>query len=82
MDQNEYISIKTTKKMLGVSSQTLRNWDKEGKIHSVRAGNGTGNRMYNKKDVRSLVGVHLLLKEKQKIAYCCVSSKKQIDDLE
>ena len=31
----EYYSSKTVTQMLGVTAQTLRNWDKENKLHII-----------------------------------------------
>ena len=68
-------------KALGVTSATLRRWDKEGKIEVIR-GNGT-QRLYK-------VGKFLsngdrnapVITQKESICYCRVSSAKQKDDLQ
>lgn len=75
----EYISTKTARKILGVTTQTLRNWDAEGKINTIRSASGL--RLYSSNDINHLCDT-LNLEPKKKIAYCRVSSKKQIDDLE
>lgn len=36
MIEEKYLSIKETAKLLGVSSPTLRNWDKEGTLVAYR----------------------------------------------
>ena len=77
---NAYINTTETKNILRVTPQTLRTWAKENKIRSIRT--PTNQRMYHKQDVYDLVGVHLDNKEKKKIIYCRVSSKKQVEDLE
>ena len=82
MQNDQYLSVKRTRELLGVSSQTLRNWDAEGKIRSARPQPGSGHRMYNKQDVLNITGGPLPAEEKQKVAYCRVSSKKQKDDLD
>lgn len=46
---NNLITIKKTAKMLGVSTQTLRRWDKSGRLISVRGKNNY--RYYNKEDI-------------------------------
>ena len=81
MNDEQYVSVKTAKQILGVSSQTLRNWDREGKVRTTRNNGGSGHRLFNKKDICSLTSVNFLVKEKRKIAYCRVSSQKQSDDL-
>ncbi len=36
MGQTNYLTIKKTAKLLGVTPQTLRNWDKSGKLKALR----------------------------------------------
>lgn len=78
-DYNSYIHIREARKLLGVSTQTLHNWDKAGKIRTTRL--PTGARLYHKEDVYHILGVDTAPPPKQKIIYCRVSSKKQEDDL-
>lgn len=47
---NNLITIKKTAKILGVSTQTLRRWDKSGRLTSVRGKNNY--RYYKKEDVK------------------------------
>ena len=49
----ELLTIKQAAKILNVSTQTLRRWDKEGILKAVRVGNrkGVGDRRYRKKDI-------------------------------
>ena len=47
---NNLLTIGKTAKLLGVSIDTLRRWDKSGKFSSVRISSG-GNRYYRKSDV-------------------------------
>lgn len=73
-----YYSIAEMSKKLNVSAQTLRNWDKNGKLkphHTTHS----GYRYYSKEQLNKILGV----KEKPKkiIGYCRVSSHKQKDDL-
>lgn len=77
---SEYFSVKETKEILKVTSKTLREWDKKSKIRTTR--HTSGQRMYYKEDVYNIAGINIPIKNKQKIAYCRVSSQKQIDDLE
>jgi predicted site-specific integrase-resolvase len=78
----EYLSIKESRKLLGVTTPTLRNWAKTNKIRYVET--PTGRKLYNKQDVFNIVNCSQVQKpqKKRKIAYCRVSSKKQSDDLE
>jgi len=76
----EYISIKETRKILGVTTETLRQWNKTGKVRAVKS--PSGRRLYNKKDIYNIANRNLPNKQIRKIAYCRVSSKKQNDDLE
>lgn len=77
---NEYLSSKETRQLLGVTLDTLRSWDKAGRINTIRTPSGF--RMYSKKDVYGILGIRISSEEKRKIAYCRVSSKKQEGDLE
>jgi excisionase family DNA binding protein len=53
----ELLSIKQAAKILNVSTQTLRRWDKEGILKAVRVGNrkGVGDRRYRKKDIEAYI---------------------------
>lgn len=66
--------LKTNKaaKLLGVHPNTLRNWDRENKIKTMRT--PKGHRLYN---INSLV-----CKAKDKVIYARVSSASQKDDLQ
>lgn len=76
----EYISTKEARLLLGVSIDTLRSWDEQGKIDTIRTPSGF--RKYNKQDVYNILGWTLPVTKKKKIAYCRVTSKNQQDDLE
>jgi len=75
-----YVSTKTARKILGVTTPTLVNWSKKGKIGFVISPSGT--RLYCSKDIFNITGKPVSSEEKQKICYCRVSSKKQMDDFE
>ena len=77
---NEYLSTTETKNILKVTPQTLRDWASKDKIRSIRT--PSGQRHYNKEDVFKIVGISTPIKQKKRIIYCRVSSKKQMDDLE
>ena len=76
----EYIPTKKARQLLGVTAETLRNWSRTGKINTIRSPSGA--RLYDYKMLQNLRGSNHLSHEKEKIAYCRVSSKKQSDDLE
>lgn len=65
-------------KLVGVTPQTLRNWDKIGKLKPVHT-SGNGYRYYSEEQLQQLKGNKT---EKIVIGYCRVSSNKQKDDLE
>jgi predicted site-specific integrase-resolvase len=72
----EYVSPRKAMQVLGVSEKTLRNWESNGKISTIRT--PTGHRRYD---------VELYLRTKGKdnrvtILYSRVSSYKQREDLE
>lgn len=80
-DDCKYISFKETRKIINVTSRTLRNWDKEGKIRTIRTPSGA--RMFNKIDLYDHLKQHQTLeKNKATICYARVSSRNQLGDLE
>lgn len=62
------LSIGETAKMLGVSIDTLRRWDKNGKLRAIRFIE-TGNRYYRKEDIDVLTGNPVALAEKWVYSY-------------
>ena len=68
------VPSREAEKILGVHSNTLRNWAKDGKIKYITT--QAGQRRY---DVQDFLGKR---SEAIKLAYCRVSSPKQRDDLE
>ncbi len=50
----ELITIREAAKILGVHLETLRRWDKEGKLRSVRFGE-RGHRKYRKIDIEKII---------------------------
>lgn len=77
MDQ--YYTIHKVSKLLGVSTQTLRNWDKNGKLKPHHT-TDSGYRYYSKEDLDKFMKIPT--KERITVGYCRVSSQKQKDDLE
>lgn len=75
----KYYSIAEMSKKLNVSAQTLRNWDKNGKLKPHHT-TDSGYRYYSQEQLNKILGI----KEKPKkiIGYCRVSSNKQKDDLQ
>jgi len=51
---DKLLSLKKTSEILGVVPHTLREWDANGKLKSVRTEGG--HRRYRESDIRSLVG--------------------------
>ena len=76
----KYYSINKFSKILGVSAQTLRNWDKKGKLHPHHT-SSNGYRYYSHEQLNQVMNVKLNL-DRIVIGYCRVSSNKQKDDLE
>ena len=75
----KYFTINKFAKIVGVTPQTLRNWDKAGKLiphHTAK----NGYRYYSDEQLNQITGV--LTKPKITVGYCRVSSHKQKDDLE
>jgi len=82
----EYMTPKKASEIIGVHFQTLRNWEKEGKIEAIRTPGKK--RYYNvKKFLKQYRNEEIekpieKLKEKRNICYCRVSSESQKNDLE
>lgn len=52
------LRIRETAEMLGVNPQTLRRWDKEGRLIAVRV-NKRGDRRYRKEDLKKFIKQNL-----------------------
>lgn len=79
MDIRKY-SIGQFAKLINRSEQTLRNWDKSGKLKPMYVDKTTGYRYYTDEQLRLYNGEKI--KDKAIIGYCRVSSKKQKNALE
>ena len=77
---SKYYSINEFSKILGVSAQTLRNWDNNGKLHPHHT-SSNGYRCYSHEQLNQVMNIKPNLNRKI-IGYCRVSSHKQKDDLE
>ena len=77
----KYYSSKTVSKILGVTAQTLRNWDREGKLKPSYV-KSNGYRYYSEDSILSYTQERKTKKNLNVIGYARVSSKKQSDDLE
>ncbi len=77
----KYYSSKTVTKILGVTAQTLRNWDREGKLKPSYV-KSNGYRYYSEDSILSYTQERKTKKNLNVIGYARVSSKKQSDDLE
>ena len=76
----KYYSAKTVTQILGVTAQTLRNWDKEGKLKPAYT-KSNGYRYYSEEDVLSYTKERDTKKERKLVGYVRVSNKTQEDDL-
>ena len=86
--KGDYVSPKEAVEKLGVHFQTLRNWDKNGKIKTIRSPGGK--RFY---DIKSFIKntdenlntnnnkINDKINDRKKICYCRVSSYSQKDEL-
>ena len=77
----KYYSSKYVTKILGVTAQTLRNWDKEGKLKPSYT-KSNGYRYYSEDVILSYTQERKTKKDVNVVLYARVSSKKQQDDLE
>lgn len=82
---SNYLSIGDVSEQLGISSQTLRNWEKDG-FFQPHHKTPSGTRYYTQEQVNAFLGLRLgtpkIGDNKVVIGYCRVSSAKQKDDLE
>lgn len=81
-EKMEYYSIGKFAGLIGVTQQSLRNWDKTGKLkpHHVTK---NGYRYYSQEQIYHYLGLKGEMQKSRKIiGYCRVSSSKQKDELE
>ena len=76
---SKYYSIHEFSKIIGVSAQTLRNWNANGKLHPHHT-TVSGYRYYSDEQLNQVINVKP--KNRITIGYCRVFSHKQKDDLE
>ena len=74
-------SIGQFAKKINRTQQTLRNWDKSGKLKPQIVDKNTGYRYYTEKQLKEFYG-EVSNKERMVIVYCRVSSAKQKEELE
>ena len=75
-------SIGEFSKLIGKTTQTLRNWDKENVLKPHHIAN-SGYRYYSQEQLNHFLGLKPEIQlNKKTIGYCRVSSHKQKDDLE
>lgn len=55
MQKDKYITLKKASEMLGVTSQTLRNWDNTGKLKTMRTLGG--HRRIPKEELNKILGI-------------------------
>jgi len=77
----ELYSIGKFAEKIGVSVQTLRNWDSSGKLKPAKVTDG-GTRYYSDSQLRKYLNEPVFKVPRVIIGYCRVSSHKQKDDLE
>lgn len=77
-----YLSIGKMAKSLGVTEQTLRNWDKSGKLKPAYVAE-TGYRYYSDEQLAKVKGLfYEEANEKCIVGYCRVSTRKQSENLD
>ena len=77
----KYYSSNAVTKLLEVTAQTLRNWDKEGKLKPAYT-KSNGYRYYSEDSILSYTQERKTKKDLHVIGYARVSSKNESDDLE
>lgn len=76
----KYYSINEFSKILGVSAQTLRNWDANGKLHPHHT-SSNGYRYYSHEQLSQVMNIKPNI-DRKIIGYCRVSGNKQKDYLQ
>lgn len=71
--------VKEFAERIGKSPDTLRRWDKEGKLVAKRSVGG--HRYYEESDFRKALGIEIPETDKKTMVYCRVSSRGQLTDL-
>lgn len=79
-DKMKYYTIHEMTEILGVTAQTLRNWDKSGKLKPHHT-SPNGYRYYSQDDLNQILYKPVKRQEKT-VGYCRVRSVKHKDDLE
>ncbi len=79
-DKMKYYTIHEMTEILGVTAQTLRNWDKSGKLKPHHT-SPNGYRYYSEDDLNQLLNKPVR-KQGKTVGYCRVSSPKHKDDLQ
>lgn len=75
MDKEIFVSIGKAAKMIGVVPETIRRWQKEGKIKETRS--PTNRRLYSLQEIRRIMGQNA---SENVVIYAGVSSTKQKAD--
>ena len=75
----EHTNLSEASRLLQVSQKTLRRWDKEGKIKTIRTAGG--HRRIPSSEIDRLQGI-VAPERTVTLAYCRVSTQKQNDNLE
>jgi excisionase family DNA binding protein len=79
---NIYLSIGQAAKRLGVSIQTLRRWDTEGRLKAERTPSGHRRYLASAVNTFNPLGIHTTPLSRDTVAYARVSSHDQKKDLE
>lgn len=77
----KYYTIGEFANKIGKTVQTVRNWDKNGRLKPHHVSEG-GHRYYSQEQLNRFLGLHNNVDKRKTIGYCRVSSNQQKDDLE
>lgn len=80
MNGEELCTGKEVKKQLRISDTTLHRWVEKNQIRAIKT--PAGQRRYYLSDIQNILNRNQYPPKKERIAYCRVSSSKQMDDLE
>ena len=68
---NEYMSLTEASELIGKSKETLRRWDRDGKLSAVREPM-SNYRVYKREEVQNLFSNFLIHNRKSWIKMCCI----------
>jgi excisionase family DNA binding protein len=80
MEKDEWLNSSQAANLIGCHAQSIRRWEKEGKIKAYRTPGGQ--RRFKRSEVEQFTGLATESHQKRTVCYCRVSTSSQRDDLD